>query len=135
MNIISIAKLHEEGCKILFDDHVTIMRENVPRCIGRKQQELFELFHEPVGPRVVMTIILELKQMITKAKRQIDNQVKLLKVEIEDEFTKDIYDLISPNLEVVSIPLVFSSISQTSRVGEAERYCNTPFIPSIYKPF
>ena len=36
INVISMAKLHEEGCKILFDDHVTIMRENVTLCIGRK---------------------------------------------------------------------------------------------------
>ena len=40
---------------------------------------------------------------IAKAKRQRDDQVKLLKVEIEDEFMKDIHELISPNLEVVSI--------------------------------
>ena len=49
--------------------------------------------------------------------------MKLLKVEIEDEFMKDIHELISPILEVASIPLMFSSISQTSRVGAAERYC------------
>ena len=59
---------------------------------------------------------------IAKAKRQRDDQMNLLKVEIEDEFMKDIHYLITPSLEVVSIALVFSSISQTSRVGAAERY-------------
>ena len=36
INVISMAKLHEEGCKILFDDHITIMRENVTLCVARK---------------------------------------------------------------------------------------------------
>ena len=36
MNVISTAKLHEESGKILFNDHVTIMRDNVTLCIGRK---------------------------------------------------------------------------------------------------
>ena len=66
MNVVSVAKLHDKGCKILFDDHVTIMRENVTFCVGRKQQGLFELF--PVGPGAYTTTILELEQMITKVK-------------------------------------------------------------------
>ena len=49
--------------------------------------------------------------------------MKLLKVETEDDFMKDIHKLISPSLEVESIPFVFSSISPTSRVGAAEKYC------------
>ena len=48
--------------------------------------------------------------------------MKLLKVQIEDEYMKDIHELISPSLEVESIPLVFSSISPTTRVGTAKRY-------------
>ena len=36
---------------------------------------------------------------------------------------KDIHELISPSLEIASISLVFSSISQTSRVRVVERYC------------
>ena len=36
MSVISVVKLHDEGCKILFNDHITIMRENVTLCIGRK---------------------------------------------------------------------------------------------------
>ena len=68
MNVISMAKLHEEGCKILFDDHVTIMRENVTLCIRRKQQRLFELFLEPVRLGADMATILDLEQMITKVK-------------------------------------------------------------------
>ena len=53
---------------------------------------------------------------IAKAKRQRDDQVKLMKVEIEDEFMKDIHELISLIWEVASILLVFSSTSQTSRI-------------------
>ena len=68
MNVISVAKFHKEGCKIFFDDHVTIMRDNVTLCIGKKQQWLFELFPELVGPRANKTTILELEQMITKVK-------------------------------------------------------------------
>ena len=60
---------------------------------------------------------------IAKAKRQRDDQVKLLKVEIEDEFMKDIHKLISLSLEVMSIPLVLLLISQTSRVGMTEKNC------------
>ena len=37
---------------------------------------------------------------------------------------KDIHELISPSLKEESIPLMFSSISPTSRVGEAEKYCH-----------
>ena len=44
MNIISVAKMHDEGCKILFDDHVTIMRENITLYNGRQHQGLFEFF-------------------------------------------------------------------------------------------
>ena len=33
MNVISVAKLHDEGCTILFDNPVTIIRENVTICI------------------------------------------------------------------------------------------------------
>ena len=55
---------------------------------------------------------------------QRDDQVKLLKVEIEDEYMKDIHGIISLSLEVESIPLVFSSISSTNKVGAAERYYN-----------
>ena len=58
---------------------------------------------------------------ITKAKRQRDDRVKLLKLEIEDEFVKDIHEPISLSLEIASIPLVFLSISQASRVEAAER--------------
>ena len=58
-----------------------------------------------------------------KTKRQRDDQVKLLKMEIEDDFMKNIHGLISLILEVASILLVFSSISQTSRVGVAKGYC------------
>ena len=46
-------------------------------------------------------------EYIANAKRQTDDQVKLLKVEIKDECVKDIHELISPILEVTSIPLVF----------------------------
>ena len=42
---------------------------------------------------------------------------------MEDKFMKDIHELTSPSLEVASIPLVFSLISQRSRVGAAERCC------------
>ena len=48
---------------------------------------------------------------------QRDDRVKLLKVEIEDEFMKDIRELVILSLEVESIPLVLSSISPTSGVG------------------
>ena len=72
-------------------------------------------------------MFMEVRQIvveyIAKAKRQRDDQVKLLKVKIEDEFMKDIRELISPILEVASISLVFSSISQTSKVRAVERYC------------
>ena len=68
MNVISVAKLHEEGCKIFFDDHVTTIRENVILSIGRKLQWLFELFPESVGPRADMTTIPELEQIISKVK-------------------------------------------------------------------
>ena len=68
MDFISVVKLHEEGCKILFDDHITIMRENATLGIGMKQQGLFELFPKPVGPRTNTTTILELEQMITQVK-------------------------------------------------------------------
>ena len=61
MSIISIAKLLDEGCKILFDDHVTIMKGNVTLCIGRKHQGLFELVLEPIGPGADTTTILELE--------------------------------------------------------------------------
>ena len=61
MSFIYVSKLQDEGCKILFDDHVTIMRDNVTLCIGRKHQGLFELFPEPFGPRVDTTTILELE--------------------------------------------------------------------------
>ena len=44
MNVISVAKVH---AKILFDDHVTIVRENIIIFIGRKHQWLFELFSKP----------------------------------------------------------------------------------------
>ena len=54
---------------------------------------------------------------------QRDDKVKLLKMKIEDEYMKDIHELISLSLEVESIQLVFSSISLTSRVGAIERYC------------
>ena len=69
---------------------------------------------------------IEVKQIvddyITKAKRQRDDWVKLLRMEIKDEFMKDIHELISPSLEVVSTLSVFSSISQTSRVRVVERW-------------
>ena len=68
MNVILIAKLHEEGCKILFDDYITIMRENVTLCIRRKQHGLFELFPDLIGPGADTTTILELEQMIIKEK-------------------------------------------------------------------
>ena len=65
-----------------------------------------------------------MEKYIAKAKMQRDDRVKLLKVEIEDEYMKDIHELISSSLEVESVPLVFSSISPTSRVRAAEKYCN-----------
>ena len=68
MNFIFVAKLHDERCNILFDDHVTIMRDNVTLCLGRKHQGLFELFPDPFGPRADTTTILKLEQMITKVK-------------------------------------------------------------------
>ena len=43
MSVISMAKLHEEGCKALFDDHVTIMRENITLSVGMEKQRLYEL--------------------------------------------------------------------------------------------
>ena len=50
--------------------------------------------------------------------------MKLLTVDIEDEYIKDIHELISSSMKEKSIPLMFSSISITSRVKVAERYCN-----------
>ena len=44
-------------------------------------------------------------EYIVKAERQRDDQVKFLKVKIEDEFMKDIHELVSPSLEVESIPI------------------------------
>ena len=58
-------------------------------------------------------------EYIVKAKMQRDNHVKNLKVEIQDEFVKDIHELISPSLEAKSILLYFSSMGLTSRVGVA----------------
>ena len=55
---------------------------------------------------------------------QRDDRVKLLKVEIEDEYMKDIHELISPSLKKESIPLVFSLISLISRVRATDKYCN-----------
>ena len=55
---------------------------------------------------------------------QTDYRVKLLKVEIVDEYMKNIYDFISPSVKDKSVLLVFSSISSTSRVRETEKYCN-----------
>ena len=66
MNVISVAKLHEESCKVLFDDCVTIMRESITLCVGKKQQGLCELFPEPIGPEVDKTTLLEFEQMISK---------------------------------------------------------------------
>ena len=63
-----MSKLHEESCKILFDDHVTIMRENITLCIGRENQGLYELFPEPIGLGSNKTNILELEQMISNVK-------------------------------------------------------------------
>ena len=94
-----------------------------------RQRYMICFVDEYSGFRTISFIkkFIEVKQIvddyITKAKRQRDDQVKLLKVEIEDEFMKDIYELISPSLKVASIFFVFSSISQTSRVGAAKRYC------------
>ena len=68
MNIISMANLHEKGYKILFGYHITIMRECVTLCIGRKQQRLFELFPKLIGPGAYTTTIFELEQIITKVK-------------------------------------------------------------------
>ena len=72
-------------------------------------------------------MFIEVRQIvdeyIAKDKMQIDDQVKVLKVEIEDEFMKDIHELISLSLEVEFIWFVFSSISPSSRGGVAERYC------------
>ena len=55
---------------------------------------------------------------------QRDDRVKLLTLEIEDKYMTDIHELINPSLKEKSVPLVFSSISPTSRVEVAERYCN-----------
>ena len=49
--------------------------------------------------------------------------MKLMKVEIEDAYMKDIHELISLSLEVEAIPLMFSLISPTSKVGAVEKYC------------
>ena len=48
--------------------------------------------------------------------------MKHLKVKIKDEYMKYIHELISLSLDVESIPLVFSSINPTSRVGAVEKY-------------
>ena len=64
------------------------------------------------------------KEYIAKAKIQRGDCVKLLKVEIEDEYMKDIHELISPSLQVESTPLVCSSTSPISRVGATEKYHN-----------
>ena len=68
MSVISMAKLHEEGYKIFFDDHVTIMRKNITICVGREQQGLYELLPKAMGPRVDKSTIRELEQMISKMK-------------------------------------------------------------------
>ena len=68
MNVISVAKMHDDGCKILFGDHITIIRDNISLCIGRNHQGSFKLFPGLFGPEADTTIILELKRMITKVK-------------------------------------------------------------------
>ena len=55
---------------------------------------------------------------------QRDDRVKLLTVEIEDEYMKDIHELINSSLKEKSVLLMFSSISPTSRVKDVEMYCN-----------
>ena len=57
------------------------------------------------------------------AKIQRDDRMKLLKIEIENEYMKNIHEIIILSLEVESIQLVFSSISPTSRVGVEKKYC------------
>ena len=68
MSVIFVANLHEEGCKVLFDDHVTIIRENITLCVGIKKQGLYELSSEPIGPRADKKTILEFEKMISKVK-------------------------------------------------------------------
>ena len=41
MNVISVAKMHEEDCKVLFDNHVTIMRKNITLYIRMEKQGLY----------------------------------------------------------------------------------------------
>ena len=67
ISIISVAKLHEEGFKVLFDDHVTIMRENITPCVGREKQRPYE-YLELIEPRAYKTTILKFEQMISKVK-------------------------------------------------------------------
>ena len=43
MSVISMTKLHEEVCKVFFDDHVTIMRENITLFIKKEKQGLLDL--------------------------------------------------------------------------------------------
>ena len=68
VNVMSVAKVDDEGCKILLDDHITIIRENIILCIERKLQGLFELFLEPFGPKTDTTTILELERIVNKVK-------------------------------------------------------------------
>ena len=64
-----------------------------------------------------------IEEYIAKTKMQRNDQVKLLKVQIEEDYMKNIHELISLSLEIESILFVFSSISPTSRVGATEKYC------------
>ena len=68
MSIISMAKLHEEGCEILFDDHVTILRENITLCVGREKQRLYDSSLEPIGLEVDKTTRIKFELMIPKVK-------------------------------------------------------------------
>ena len=65
-----------------------------------------------------------IEKYIAKPQMQRNDRVKLLKVEIEYEYMKDIHELISLSLIEESVPLVFSLISPTSRVRWKEKYCN-----------
>ena len=123
--------------------HLATRLERATKCMECVNMFIYGLHHIATRPRQRYIIyfgdeysdfetnsfaekFIEVRQIvdeyIAKAKRQRDDQVKLLKVEIEHEFMKDVHKLISPSLEVVSIPLIFSSISPTSRVRATERY-------------
>ena len=119
--------------------HLATRLERATKCMECVNMFIYGLHHIATRPRQRYIIyfvdeysgfetnsfakkFIEVRQIvydyIAKAKRKRDDQV-----EIEDDFIKDIHELISLIMKVASIPFVFSSIISTSRVGAAKRYC------------